>query len=244
MKDYGQFTDSLMWSGGNPSLKSGMTHTLRAHFQHSCGVYLSTHLSLSPDRITSITEERTGMRPDGSVGPYIASQPQNTYARTLDFMVGYPGSIKEVHYNVRVGWMESYASYGKMHHRISRPTISADISYYSMSQNIMGSIQYEMNTQPSAFPQGYTKSLTDRFELGMMKRWLRGALTLSMTYILPLHFTSGKRISWTQTPVYTHYSVSNPQHYDSNRLEVTLSYHIAWGKSVRQYRRTQFNAAN
>ena len=242
MKDYGQFTDSLMWSGGNPSLKSGTTHILSTYISHSCGLHLMANANFSPDNVTSITEERTGMRPDGTVGPYIASQPQNTYSRNFSISVGYNGRIKNLTYSISGGWSESYASYGEMHNRIGRPECRVGINYYSMPKSFLVNMGYKMNSYPSAFPQGYNKRHTDQFDLSVMKIWLNGALSLTVQYTLPLHFTTGKRISWTETPVYTNYSLSNPQHYDSNQFMISISYRLAGGKSVRQYKRTLFDA--
>ncbi len=241
MKGYGQFTDSLMWSGGNPSLKSGTTHLLSTYISHSCGLSLMANASFSPSNVTSITEERTGMRPDGTVGPYIASQPQNTYSKSLNLSVGYNGRIKDLFYSISGGWSESYASYGEMHNRIGRPECAVHFNYSYIPKSFSISMTYLMNASPLAFPQGYSKSHTDQFDLSVMKTWLNGALSLTVEYIPPLHFTSGKSISWTETPVYTNYSLSNPQHYDSNRFWIRVSYRISGGKSVRQYKRTIFD---
>lgn len=243
MKDYGQFTDSLMWSGGNPSLKSGTIHMLSTFISHSCGLSLMANALFSPENVTSITEERTGMRPDGTVGPYIASQPQNTYSRDFHISTGYTGNIiTDLRYSINVGWSESYASYGKMRNWIGRPECSASINYHSMPNFFFVDMRYIMRAHSSAVPQGYNKSHTDQFDLSVMKMWLNGALSLTVQYTLPLHFTSGKRTSWTDTPVYTSYSLSNPQHYDSNMFQISISYRVAGGKSVRQYKRTLFDA--
>lgn len=113
-RDYGQFTDSLWWSGGNPHLKSYTDNTLFLSASWK-GFFANFLLSISPDAMQNIIEQRVGTMPNGQVGPYLASQPQNVYTRDISPSIGYSGNIRSVRLYANVSWIDTHGHYKDFH---------------------------------------------------------------------------------------------------------------------------------
>lgn len=238
-RDYGQFTDSLWWSGGNPELKSSTDNYISANASFFNTFSLSGNLSISPDVILNMIEERTGMRPDGTVGPYIASQPQNTYQRQWYISGRIYRKIKNVRPSLSLAWTDNYASYKDFRHHRNGCIVNAMVDYYP-TNDLNIAFMYYYNASPSVQPQSYGKNKKDNMRLFVSKSWLKGDLRVMVDYRLPVHFFTCSSESWTETPAYINYSHSNPEHYSTNQFQISIMYRITGGKSVRQYKRTLF----
>lgn len=238
-KDYGQFTDSLWWTGGNPRLKSAINHNLMLHMFANNLFGLSAIMTITPHKIENITEERIGLRPDGSTGPYIASQPQNTYFRYWKVSASCSRRISGVRLSISGGWSDSYSRYSGMKYHEYGPYL-AFTGGYSPTKNLKINFIYDFHSNPSTSAQGYGEGYSDMLQISIVKIWLDGFLDMSIHYFVPLHFASGKNRNWHITAPYYSYSCSNPQHYMDNSFSISFSYRIMGGKSVRHYKRVIF----
>lgn len=70
--DYGYFTDSLTWTGGNPSLRTNVMHNIACWIDLWWCFNLQTDYVYSPNRFATIAEVREGTLPGGSCGQYAA----------------------------------------------------------------------------------------------------------------------------------------------------------------------------
>lgn len=239
MRDYGQFTDSLTWSGGNPRLRSVESNYMST-FIYWKNFYLNASCTIIPEQISDIVEPRTGVLPSGAEGSYYAFQPQNTYYRTWGGYLGWDKNIGNCRPGLSIGWKDCYASYKNFSNHENGIDFMARLSYSLDKHNIYALIQYNYNPSPSALPQGYGRGGSDQINLYLSKRWLKGSLYTSLNYILPLHFTDGDIDNWSKTPVLIRHTLSNSQALNYNQITVTVMYQFSGGKSVRRYKRTLY----
>lgn len=238
-RDYGQFTDSLMWSGGNPKLKSSASNYLSLSLNWK-GFFAGGSMDISPDAICNIIEQREGLLPNGLVGPYLASQPQNVYSRSVRTYLGYSGKIKSIQIYANLSWNEYYSSYKDFSNHESGPDLIMNISKNFSRSNATAYFEYKINSSTSALPQSYSNGYTDDMSIFLQKNWMNNKLTLLVEYTLPLHFTKCRNHSWTSTPALWQHTYSNDQALVDNRIMIVLRLLLTGGKSVRQYNRSLF----
>lgn len=195
MRDYGQFTDTLTWSGGNPLLKSVESNYISAFISWT-DFYLNATCKITPEQISDIVEPRVGTLPIGTDGNYYAFQPQNTYYRDWGGSVGWDKGIGNFRPAVSIGWRDVYASYKDFSNHENGMEFSIRLSYRQNKYNLYALIQYLYNTSPSALPQGYGWGCNDSMSIFLSKTWLKGSLYTTLSYTLPFHFTDGKISTW------------------------------------------------
>jgi len=238
-RDYGQFTDSLLWNGGNPKLKSFTTNYLSLSLNWK-GFFAGSSLEISPNAIYNIIEKREGLLPNGVVGPYLASQPQNVYTRRVSPYLGYSGRISSIQLYARLNWADCYSSYKNFSNHENGPNYIMSLTQNLSKYNARWSFEYQINSSASALPQSYGSGYVDYMSIFVQKNWLNNRLTLYVDYTLPLHFTKCRRHSWTSTPALWQHAYYNPQSLENNRINITLRFLLIGGKSVRQYNRSLF----
>ena len=237
MRDYGQFTDSLTWSGGNPRLKSVESNNISTFILWKI-FNISSSCTITPRKISDIVEPSTGILPSGANGSYYAFQPQNTYYRTWNVDFGLAKTFGRFRPYISVGWNDTYASYKGFSNHENGFRFDAKLTCYYDEKDMVMQIVYNYNTSPSAAPQGYGYGRNDNLHIYIGKTWLKGSLYTSLNYDLPIHLTDGKINTWKKTPVLIQHTYSDMQSILNNKIQINISYHFTGGKSVRRYRRT------
>lgn len=237
ISDYGQFSDSLLWSGGNPSLRAYTSHRVTV----TAGLFNIFNVEgvafFAPKSFASIVEMREGMRPDGTIGPYAATQWQNTNLRQWHISVSASKRIGRFGLNALARWQDIYAEYHDFSHHMSGPAGYFSANYNDNAKQLYVQLVYQISSAFSAAPQSEGKNLSDYMLLYVQKSFLKGKLTASCSYIIPLHILSGKSWSRTESPVLQSYVYSNNQFRNNNRLSLSIVYRFSGGKSVRKYNR-------
>lgn len=241
-QDYGQFTDSLTWSGGNPFLRSSTDNWISLYSSALDNTLsIRGYLSINPAEINNIVEERTGMRPDGTMGPYIAIQPQNTYSRSWDIGITYRKRFNRARPSATIAWRDFYTSYKDKSYRESGIRMIIGCEYEISEKDFYAFVEYRYLPTGFVSPQGYTKGKSDYATIILQKRFFKRQLEIMIEYLPPIHLVSGRSRSWTFSPVMNSYTVTNDQKLECNSMYITLRYRISGGKSVRHYRRILFN---
>lgn len=239
--DYGQFTDSLQWSGGNPALRAYTSHTVNVSIGLFNMLTLVGACYLAPDAFSQVAETREGMRPDGTYGPYVATQWQNTSYREWGVGISAYKTFGKFRFNIFAKWTEIRAEYKDFCHHKAGPSGNFMVGYDDSRRLLSIQLYYAVNNGYSASPQSESESKIDMVQLYVQKSFLKGRLAAFCSYIAPLHIMSGK--SWTemQSPAMHGYSYSNTQFRSDNKFTVGLIYRFSGGKSVRQYNREMRN---
>lgn len=77
VSDWGTFSQPLVWTGGNPALKSGMWHNITLQINLFNALNLRTGYQANPSSIATIGQLAEGALPDGTTGQYLAYKPYN-----------------------------------------------------------------------------------------------------------------------------------------------------------------------
>lgn len=239
MRDYGQFTDTLTWSGGNPLLKSVESNYITAYLRWN-KIFIGGTCTITPSQIADIVDIRKCAVPGGADGYYYAFQPHNAYYRNWTVSVGWSKDIGRFYPYISVGWSDCYASYKDFSNHENGINFGANLTVSYDELSCHAQIRYEYNSSPSAGPQDYGRGGNDKLNLYLSKTWLKGQLSTSLNYVLPIHFTDGKINSWKKTPVLIQHTYSNQQSLLNNQIMIDIIYYFSGGKSVRRYRRTLY----
>jgi len=239
MRDYGQFTDTLTWSGGNPLLKSVESNYISAFFKWN-NYFIGGACTITPSQIADIVDIRNGVVPGGADGYYYAFQPQNTDYRNWTVSAGWSKDFGRFYPYISIGWSDCYASYKNFSNHENGINFGANLTVSYDELSCLAQIRYEYNSSPSAGPQDYGRGYNDKLNLYLSKTWLKGRLYTSLNYVFPIHFTDGKINSWKNTPVLIQHTYSNQQSLLNNQIMINIAYYFSGGKSVRRYRRTLY----
>jgi hypothetical protein len=231
---YEQFTDSLLCSVGNPSIKSTKTHRVYITAGLFNRLTLETRYFNFTNGIFGAYDEGCGWRPDGLFGPYAISTFSNMTRNTLRFTAQYQQSIRKVWFSLTAGIYRIWA-------RNNEKTSSRDVNGYEIAmygrynclKNGNVSISYNCARDADVTYQSLSVSNTDTFRVGFSYRLWRNRINASLYYIPPLHLASGKVSSSVVSPALITYAWSNNQFRNDNQITLYVTMNLDGGKKVR-----------
>ena len=236
--NYGQFTDSLQWVGGNPLLRSSITHDVDLRFHFCKWLTFQTKYRYQPRTFSDITELVEGTLENGTKGYYAATTTQNARYQNLWLGLYYEQHINNLTISTDVDYRYAY---GKFHH--NRNSVgywfgNCMAEYYWEKPDLYVSCAYNLNIDYDAWAQGKTKNQVDMFWFYVEKSFFKEKLNVTLSYVMPFHFTSGDNYRYINTPA----TIARFEDYSLNRLsnhnfEIGITYRFAGGKSVRKYQR-------
>lgn len=239
---YGQFEDSLQWAGGNPMLRSSLTHDLNLHFKFCKWISFITKYKYQPRSFSPITELRRGRLENGENSYYAATTTQNARYQNLWMGLYYWQQFGNL--TLSSDWYYRYARGKYENYRKSvnyfHGNASADYFYEPFNLNI--SAAYNLSIDYDAWAQGTMKNQVDMFWIYLSKSFLNDRLELSCSYVLPVHLTSGDNYRRIDTPamkaLHSGYSLNR---LSNNNFEIGIVYRFTGGKSVREFKREMSN---
>ena len=227
--DYGQFTDSLIWSGGNPALKTNTSHT----FNLSAGFFnkltLEASYIINPDNITKYYSAANGLRPDGLVGPYAIETYRNTYLSNWDVRLTYLQPVKDF-------LIYAFANVNGAAAGINGPDCSAvgfgaDLgAQYTLRSNNIFVVQYSGNRTVTMTPQSRQRSDTDILYIGYVRMFWNNRITATLCYYTPLHILSGKETTHLTSPALERTAWSNNQFRIDNTIMLNVTLNLSNGQ--------------
>lgn len=232
---YGNFTDSLLWVGGNPNVKSYTAYKMNATVGLYDLVTLEGGCSFLPDRFALIAEERNGIRPDGINGPYVAKVWQNTKYRTWWVSASLWKRWNNLTFSLFAKWNDAQAEYSVFSNHYSWLSGNVTSTYFIKKLSLYLQFRYGLEQSYVTYPQSNGKWNLDNFTLCVQKTWFKNRLVMQLFYVLPVHIVSGDIYERLTTGFYNSYSYSNNQDRVNNRLGITFRYRFNGGKSVHKY---------
>ncbi len=236
--EYGYFTDSLNWTGGNPWLKTNVTHRINYWidlwwcFNFQCGyVY-------SPNTFNSIVEIRQGTLPNGGYGNYAASIYQNTSYKEWWTSVSFTKRFwRDFVYKADLKYRNARASYNEFSNHVQSFEGWTSLSYYlaKWDMNILASYSCSQNFVIS--PQSTSKVNYESPTISLQKYLLKRRLEIGLSYSLMFHLFNADVTTKVNSPAIVSQTIDKYFDRQRNRLTFSLVYRFAGGKSVRQYNR-------
>ncbi len=235
---YGQFSDSLTWSGGNPLLRSSVKHWARLQYHFLKCLTISVEDTYQPRTFTNITTLEHGILQSGAEGYYAAIMPQNAKWNQTSVNLDFTKQIKQLNLSANITFTHNNGKYENYKHSGNGCDFEINIDYEIERWMLIPSIAYEGGIDPTAWAQSYTRHRSDIVYLEMTKYLFNRKMSIYVCYIPPIHLTDGKNITYTDTPATYARTVSpNFNKKMNSQFTVSINYNFSGGKSVRKYNR-------
>jgi hypothetical protein len=239
---YGYFTDSLTWTGGNPWLKSNVSHDIRFWIDLWRCFNFQTGYIFSPNRFCSIGEAREGTLPSGAQGTYASYVYQNTRYNEWWASVSLTKRFcKNFVYKADFQYRTLRSSYGPFVNHGRGIVASTSLNYYNVPWKMNFSFYYLYRRGLSIYPQSKAQYNVEYPALSIQKYLMDNRLEFKLSYIMMFHFFNADNISKENSPVMVSSTLDKSFDRQKHRLVFSVSYRFAGGKSVRQYKRDLAN---
>ncbi len=235
---YGQFSDSLTWSGGNPQLRSSVSHWARLQYYFLRCLTVSLEESYQPRTFTDITTLEYGGLQNGQDGYYAATMPQNAKWNSTTASLNFSKHIKAMTISVDMSYWHACGKYQEFKHDINGWRHRITLDYNIQKWDLTPMLILRDISDYGAWAQGHYKSQHDQIRVMIFKYFCHRRIRMYFQYMTPLHFTKGKNTSvWENPATVAHYRNFNKNKRDNNFFGLSFQYQLRGGKSVRQYNR-------
>ncbi|MEZ3523392.1 outer membrane beta-barrel protein [uncultured Muribaculum sp.] len=237
MSGYGQFTDSLEYQSGNPSLKATTTHSVMLNLTFFSSLTLSTTFTHGDGSIYDITEAAYMNGTSGERIPYAVTIPENGHFNQWKFRINYNKRFSDRLESALAGSLTgTTARY--MNYRREKWIPTADwYMIYRVAPIAMDCVlSYGIIGSSSITPQSRYWELRDGFGLALQKNFLNNRLQLSVLWSPDIHFMPGKTHTYRYSPALNTVGWSDANFRSNNMINFYIAYRLARGKKVRNYK--------
>lgn len=238
LQDYGQFTDSLTYSIGNPDLKPYTGHTASLTATLSNSLTIQAHYNRRTNAIFPIYAPEEGEIPSGSYTYYSKMTYVNAISENWRLNVSYNKSFIK-HWQLSItGYVSGYkARFQEYIQDRIVPEASMNLLYYCMNGSFRVMLQYQTGSMSEVSPQTNWWQYQDKLFLSIQKTFCKGKLFLSMLYGVPAHIVGGRRHGGlTSESKITRYWSDNSTR-TNNLLNFVIQYRFSGGNKVKKYSR-------
>lgn len=235
--DYGQFSDSLVWRGGNHALKNHTMNNLRFNLQLFNSIYIQGGYSRENNAVFDIVQPGYGLRPDGIEGAYAMYKPEN--GRSYSYSIHMYGSRefgKHISLSMEGGVIYQKASYRNLSVSAVNPIeTNMAVRYLSSDKTWGGEVRYHYGSNYTMTPQMKSREVDEYAYLALFKSFIGGKLTIVGAYTLPVHFYSGVTLNsrLTSAPLISRTYGDNLNRVN-NKLIFQAQYRFWGGEKVRK----------
>lgn len=235
--EYGYFTDTLTWKGGNPSLRTNVNHSGRIWMDFFKTFNIQGGFAYSPNRFSTIADVEYGTLPSGIEGYYVTYIPQNTkYKETWASFYIYK-KVKALTLSAYLKYQTMEAKYRE--YKNTNEGFSGNIStrYYIEEQHLTLALAYYLSNMYNVSTQGKSTRDFDFFNFTASKDFFKQRLNTTFQYTLPVFFTNTRFKGRNDSNAITSFESINIKKSNANAFMLTISYRFNGGKSIRQYNR-------
>ena len=238
IQDYGQFTDSLIYTAGNPRLKPSLVHNVSLSGTFFQKLTFSASYIYTTDDIFYLYNPAEGYLPSGAYSPYACLRPFNGSTGYWKLNLSYSDKFGP-HWMVsaNVGVMGRRCTMGSESNRRVLPTAEWYAMYQTLGNTLQVYLSGSLRGNMAIGPQQDLWSMTDGYSLCVSKTFMHNRIQCLVLWHVPLHFTSGEDHGGIDSKSYVYNYNNNNQFRDNNNLMFTLVYRFKGGESVRKYNR-------
>lgn len=233
---YGYFVDSLIWSGGNPFLRSSVRHDVRLTVDLWQLLNLQVGYVNSPNTFANISEEREGMLPSGVEGKYVAKTTVNAKYDEWWAAVSFTKRFcKDFVYKADIKYIAKNTSYSLYSRHADEWYATTSLRYYNDKMKMSVLISYLYNQGQNILPQSFSELKYDITSLYVEKFLMNQNLILSFGYEFPFCFAKGTNYVIEDSPLMYVSNVDRLYERIKNGFRINVVYRFQGGKSVRKY---------
>lgn len=240
--EYGYFTDSLTWTGGNPLLKTSVTHDLRYWIDLWWCFNFQTGVIYSPNSFASITELREGTLSTGQHGKYAATIWQNTKYQEWWASVSVTKRLwRDFIYKFDLKYSTLKSSYGEFSNSARGINISTSLNYYNSMWDANFKFYYSYTRRINLTPQSKSVSDLEYPYLSIQKNMFKKRLSISLQYVLFFRLFNNDNRTDISSPAVVGWNLDKIFDRQRDRIVLGITYRFSGGKTVRQYNREMSN---
>lgn len=236
--EYGYFTDSLTWSGGNPALRTQVYHSGRLWVDFFNLFNIQTGYNYSPNQFSNIIGRGEGTLPSGENGAYITYTPENTMYKEFWATFYFFKKIKDFRISGILKYQNMEAKFKRNKNTNQGFTGFLTSNYYNDKHFLSIQATYQVFNGYQVRAQGKNTQKMDCLAFILGKDFFHQRVNLSVQYVTPRLFLDGNSKSKTESEAVSSYDFYDINETIRHSLMFTFSYRFHGGKSVRQYNRS------
>lgn len=237
VSEYGYFTDSLTWSGGNPALKTNVNHSGRVWVDFFKLFNVQMGYIYSPNQFATMTDIGEGILPSGEYGQYIVRTPQNTSYQEGWTSFSIFKKVKAFTFSAYLRYRYMKAYYREISQLCRGGDGNIQVRYYNEENRLHLSVRYNLDNSYTVTPEGWGNINAQYLSFTGNKDFLNQQLNVSVRYVTPFLLRNVIKSETSSLAQYG-YQYANLRKSSEHALLVTLTYRFHGGKSVRQYNRS------
>lgn len=235
---YGYFVDSLTWIGGNPALKTNVTHNVSFWIDLWNCFNFQAGAVFVPNQFNSIVEVREGELLSGKRGEYVASTYQNTNYTEWWTSVSVTKRLwRDFLFKADAKLRRAKSSYAEFSNHVIGGFFKTSLSYYWQKHDMNLYAAYSYDRSIAITPQSFRQFNEEGPYISLEKYWLNKRLNVNVTYqwifnIFPNAITTEAKSPAIITKITDPYGQRH-----KHTVAIRIIYRFAGGKSVRRYNR-------
>lgn len=239
LQNYGQFTDSLMYTAGNPQLRPSLNHEVSLSATLFRNFTVEGRFTHSSNSIFEYYTSEVGEIPSGLYTYFTKSEAVNGTKNSWSINLTY-AKLFGKHW--QVSFTGKVIGHSAKYNNVHSSKILPEYSWYVLYQIMNGSWQFYLSGYMQSYslitPQSNQWSLDDAVALSISKTFFKNKLQILGMWYLPIHFSDGKWHGGVNSKSFkTHYWADN-QFRKNNMFQISIIYKFNGGQSVKKYNRS------
>lgn len=223
--------DSLMYSVGNPALKTGINNNLGIDFNLFNAVTISPYYSFNKSSINSYIDKD----PDNNqlyLKQNVNADLKQNYGVRLNFTVPFG---KQLFWQNYLGWSRTTIEYNNEFNSANNMSINSNLIYVNPPKGMVAGLIYQKQLTRNIEIQSYGTSGNDIALLMLRKSFLKQKLNTTLFYALPIDL--GLRYDLPGQSVADGYKQTSMarMHFIKNLIFIEVSYNLSAGKKTKKF---------
>ena len=221
--------DSLMWSIGNPALRTNINHSLSLDINIQNFITLTPYYNFNHSSIASYVS----IDPTNSalyLSQNVNADKYEQYGASLNFTIPFG---KTIFWQNRLDWNKNRMAYLDDSYNTNNFTANSTLVYVMQKAGLVAGVVYQKMLRHEVSIQGYGSNGNNLLLAFLQKSFFKEKLNASLMYIFPVNFISYDQSSLTQAKSYYQYSNVN-LNLIKNLVFLEISYRFNAGKQVKK----------
>lgn len=228
LNPYKMAMDSIMYTSGNPDLKTGVFNTLGLDFNLFSIITLSPYYTFNKAYLSKFVDVDT----DNStlfLEQTVNADDYKSYGVKLDFTVPFG---KKLFWKNNIQWSESTIEYKTSKNSVQNWMINSNLIYVEPAKGIVAGMIFQKQIAKDISIQGFNSNGNDIFLVMLRKSLLQQKLNVTLFYVAPLNLGLSYNLPQnTEAKGYSRYS-NVRMGFIKNMTFLELSYNLSVGKKI------------
>ncbi len=230
LNPYKMATDSILYSSGNPALKTGINNTVGMDFNLFNVITLSPYYTFNKSYLSTYI----GIDPDNNqhyLSQNVNADNYERYGARLNFTVPFG---KKLFWQNNLNWSRSTIAYLDEKNSVNNWGLNSSLIYVNPAKGLLGGLIYQKQLTRDIDIQGYNTNGNDIALIMLRKSFLKQKLNLTLFYSLPIDLGLSYDLpSYTKAGGYYLSSMSK-MNFIKHLTFIEVSYNFSAGKKTKK----------